>query len=212
VLLLSCIYNFSFLRGASFPEELVKTAQELGYSALALTDECSLAGAVRAHLAAREVALPLILGSEFRLGDGLQLVLLATDRDSYGNLSALISLARRQAPKGQYRLQRGELPPYAQGCLLIWLNAEQCDPDARQDTASWIQRHFAARGWIGVSRRLDGRDRQRLQTLRSLGQQFDLPLVACGGVHMHARSRRRLQDVLTAPHPAGQTVSTRIAR
>ncbi|MEN8803680.1 MAG: error-prone DNA polymerase [Thiogranum sp.] len=193
---LHCISNFSFLRGASHPEELVNHAHRLGYSALALTDECSLAGIVRAHLAAKKVGLPLILGSEFRLDHALHLVLLATSRASYGNLSALISLARRRAPKGEYRLQRDELLSYAQHCLLIWVNAEHCD--ARQDTASWIQDHFSKRAWIGVTRQLDGRDRQRLQSLQTLGQQFNLPLVACGGVTMHTRSRRQLRDILTA--------------
>ena len=193
---LHCISNFSFLRGASHPEELVNHAHELGYTALALTDECSLAGIVRAHLAARKVGLPLILGSEFRLDHALHLVLLATNRASYGNLSALISLARRRTPKGEYRLQRDELLPYTHDCLLIWVNAERCDTP--QDIASWIQNHFTKRAWIGVTRQLDGRDRKRLQTLQTLGQRFDLPLVACGGVTMHTRSRRQLRDILTA--------------
>ncbi len=193
---LHCISNFSFLRGASHPEELVNHAHELGYTALALTDECSLAGIVRAHLAARKVGLPLILGSEFRLDHALHLVLLATNRASYGNLSALISLARRRTPKGEYRLQRDELLPYTHDCLLIWVNAERCDTP--QDIASWIQNHFTKRAWIGVTRQLDGRDRQRLQSLQTLGQQFNLPLVACGGVTMHTRSRRQLRDILTA--------------
>jgi len=191
-----CISNFSFLRGASHPEELVNRAHELGYTALALTDECSLAGIVRAHLAARKAGLPLIVGSKFRLDRALHLVLLATNRASYGGLSALISLARRRAPKGEYRLQRDELLPYTHDCLLIWVNAEQCD--TTQDAATWIQNHFTKRAWIGVTRQLDGRDRQRLQTLKHLGQQFNLPLVACGGVTMHTRSRRQLRDILTA--------------
>ena len=193
---LYCISNFSFLRGASHPEELVNRAHELGYTALALTDECSLAGVVRAHLAAKNVGLALILGSEFRLDHMLHLVLLATNRRSYGDLSALISLARRRAPKGEYRLQRDELLPYTGDCLLIWVNAEQCS--VAQDTATWIQNHFTKRAWIGVTLQLDGRDRQRLKTLQQLGQQFNLPLVACGGVDMHARSRRELRDTLTA--------------
>ena len=88
---LHCISNFTFLRGASHPEELVLRAQELGYAALAITDECSLAGVVRAHVEAKQSKLPLIIGSEFRLDDGLRFVLLATDRASYGNLSALIT-------------------------------------------------------------------------------------------------------------------------
>ena len=109
---LHCCSNFSFLRGASHPEELVECAQALGYSALAITDEASLAGVVRAHKAAREHGLPLIIGAEFRLADerkpGLRLVLLAQNRAGYGNLSALITLARRRSAKGEYRLYRND--------------------------------------------------------------------------------------------------------
>src|SRR5574341_631630 len=101
---LHCVSNFSFLRGASHPEELVARAQELGYAALAITDECSLAGIVRAHVAAKEHQLKLIAGAEFRLADGPRLVLLATDRESYGDLAALITRGRRAAEKGSYRL------------------------------------------------------------------------------------------------------------
>ena len=97
---LHCLSNFSFLRGASHPEELVERAKSQGYAALALTDECSLAGAVRAHLAAKDAGLPLILGSELTLADGMKLVLLATDRASYGDLSQLITRGRRNAAKG----------------------------------------------------------------------------------------------------------------
>ena len=195
---LHCISNFSFLRGASHPEELVVQAAKLGYSALALTDECSLAGAVRAFLAARDAHLPLILGSELRLPDRLQLVLLATDRGGYGNLSELISTARRQALKGKYLLQADDVIRHADNCLLLWVNAERCGTTVAKDAASWIREHFAGRAWLGVSRRLDGRDRQRLQTLTALGMQSGLPLVACGGVQMHTRRRRWLKDTLTA--------------
>ena len=97
---LHCLSNFSFLRGASHPEELVARAAELGYTALAITDECSVAGVVRAHRAARERGLPLLVGSEFRLDDDLRCVLLATDRRGYGQLCRLITRARRAAPKG----------------------------------------------------------------------------------------------------------------
>lgn len=93
---LHCISSFTFLRGASHPEELVARAHELGYRALALTDECSLAGVVRAHVAAKDRGLPLILGSEIGLADGPRLVLLAADREGYGNLSQLITARRGQ--------------------------------------------------------------------------------------------------------------------
>jgi error-prone DNA polymerase len=98
---LHCLSNFSFLRGASHPEELIERAAGLGYAALAITDECSVAGAVRAHAAARERGFKLIVGSEFRLTDGLRCVLLATNRSGYAQLCRLITLARRAAPKGR---------------------------------------------------------------------------------------------------------------
>ena len=98
---LHCLSNFTFLRGASRPEELVERAAQLGYAALAITDECSLAGIVRAHIAAKNTSLKLIIGTEFRLADGLKLVLLATDRESYGDLSQLITAARRRSAERQ---------------------------------------------------------------------------------------------------------------
>src|SRR5688572_24452986 len=94
---LHCISNFTFLRGASHPAELVERAKALGYAALALTDECSLAGVVRAHAAAREAGLPLVVGSEFRLADGLRLVALAESRRGYGALARFITRGRRAA-------------------------------------------------------------------------------------------------------------------
>src|SRR5688572_6946974 len=131
---LHCVSNFSFLRGASHPEELVETAHALGYTALALTDECSLAGIVRAHIAAKEKGLALIVGTELQLAPDApdtsargaaevpaRLVLLARDRESYGNLSALITRGRRQAAKGSYRLRRSELAGCVDGCLAILL-------------------------------------------------------------------------------------------
>ncbi len=117
---LHCLSNFTFLRGASHPEELVKRAAGLGYSALAVTDECSLAGAVRAHVAAKEVGLPLVIGSEIRLSDGPKLVMLATDRESYGNLSELITRGRRRSKKGSCSLGRSDLDGTLPGCLALF--------------------------------------------------------------------------------------------
>src|SRR4026209_1142953 len=108
---LHCLTNFSCLRGASHPEELVERAVELGYAALSITDECSVAGVVRAHAAARPHAPPLIVRSGLRLEDGLHLVLLATSRGGYGQLCRLITRARRAATKGSYRLTRDDLAP-----------------------------------------------------------------------------------------------------
>jgi error-prone DNA polymerase len=116
---LHCLTNFSFLRGASHAEELAARARRLGYAALAVTDECSFAGAVRAHLAAKEVGLKLIIGTEITLTDGMKLVLLARNRAGYGNLSALVTLGRRRAEKGNYRLTRNDLDWGVPDCLCL---------------------------------------------------------------------------------------------
>src|SRR5215831_7066103 len=143
---LHCLSNFSFLRGASHPEELVERAASQGYSALALTDECSLAGVVRAHLAAKDAQLPLVLGSELTLVDGLKLVLLATDRQSYGDLSQLITRGRRIAVKGTYRLARDDVAGLGAACLALWIPALDLRAatvgDAPQADAGWIRDVF----------------------------------------------------------------------
>ena len=191
---LHCISNFTFLRGASHPEELVKRAAELGYSALAITDECSLAGVVRAHVAAKEHGLPLIIGAEVRLEDGPKLVLLATDREAYGNLSELITAGRRRSAKGRYALSLSDFNGGLSQCLALLIPGDV--PDIGH--ARWLAGCFPGRAWIAVELLCGPNDRARLANLRALGQAADLPLVAAGDVHMHVRSRRRLQDTLTA--------------
>src|SRR3954467_9097403 len=125
---LHCLSNFTFLRGASRPEELVERAAELGYAALAITDECSLAGVVRAHIAAKEYKLKLIIGAEFRLADGLKLVLLAPDREAYGDLSQLITTGRRRSAKGGYHLTWNDIEQGAGACLVLWVPEHRPDP------------------------------------------------------------------------------------
>src|SRR5688572_18255459 len=105
---LHCLTNFSFLRGASHARELVERAHELGYRALAITDECSMAGVVRAHQAAKELGLPLIIGAEFQLADGPKLALLAQDHAGYSAICELITRARRASAKGSYRIARAD--------------------------------------------------------------------------------------------------------
>ncbi len=192
---LHCITNFTFLRGASHPEELVARAAELGYAALAITDECSLSGIVRAHMEAKQHELTLIVGSEFRLEDGLRFVLLATDRISYGKLAALITLARGNAAKGAYQLNRTQLKAHRPtGCLALWLPG----PEPRERDGAWLATLFPQRTWIAVELLLTGTDQKYLHHLHSLGQECGLPLCASGEVHMHVRNRRALQDTLTA--------------
>src|SRR6267143_252921 len=191
---LHCLSNFTFLRGASHPEELVRRAAGLGYSALAVTDECSLAGAVRAHVAAKDVGLPLVIGSEIRLQDGPRLVLLATDREGYGNLSELITRGRRRTKKGSYSLCWDDLDGGLPGCLVLLV------PDGKRDVehARSIAERFAGRAWIAAELLQGPDDRARLAGLREQGKIYGLPLAAAGDVHMHVRSRRPLQDTLTA--------------
>ncbi len=206
---LHCLSNFSFLRGASHPEELVERAEQLGYAAIAITDECSVAGVVRAHTAARNRPIKLIIGTELRLVDGLRCVLLATNRRGYAQLCRLITRGRRAAQKGEYRLVRedfaragvcAQAPAVDAGaqivddCLCLWLPGSRPDPAE----ARWLAEVFPGRSWIAVELLTTGRDRRRLESLQSLGRELGLPLVAAGDVHMHARSRRALQDVLTA--------------
>ncbi len=192
---LHALSNFTFLRGASHPEELVERAAGLGYHALALTDECSLAGVVRAHMEAKQCGLQLIIGSEFRLQDGIRLVLLATDRHSYGHLAKLITHGRRHATKGSYQLTRTDLESLPlDGCLALWLPGKAINPDE----PAWLATCFPQRSWIAVELLLAGDDQQRLEQLQQLGSSLRLPLCATGGVLMHRRSRRALQDTLTA--------------
>jgi len=191
---LHCLSNFTFLRGASHPEELVERAHKLGYRALAITDECSVAGAVRAHEAAKEFHIQLIVGSEIRLEDGLKLVLLATNREGYGNLCALISRGRARAGKGSYRLIRDDLDEGLPGCLALLVPEKKPDPDQ----ARFVAKRFLRRAWIAAGLFCGPNDKSRLAWLQELGKSSNLPLVATGDVHMHVRSRRPLQDVLTA--------------
>jgi DNA-directed DNA polymerase III PolC len=195
---LHTLSNFSFLRGASQPEELVAQAKFLNYRGLALTDECSLAGVVRAHIAAKEHGLPLIIGTELNCSDGLKLVSLATDRASYGAMSRLISKARRASPKGTYALSRIDLEDALNGCLIIWLPRTGKTASPSEEEGRWLRERFAGRLWIGVELLTGGFDTRRLQLLQTLSSSLELPCVAAGDVHMHRRNRRALQDVLTA--------------
>ncbi len=203
---LHCVSNFSFQRGASHPEELMARAEALGYQALALTDECSVAGVVRAHEAAQGRSCRLIVGTEVRLTEGDTLVLLAQNRRGYAELCRLITRGRRAAVKGAYRLCRDDLGEGLANCLALWIPERGFATAPERSTGlkdagtpvRWLADRFPGRSWIGVELLAGGRDRQQLQTLRSLSRSVGVDLVACGDVHMHVAGRRPLQDVLTA--------------
>ena len=192
---LHALSNFTFLRGASHPEELVETAAALGYEALAITDECTMSGVVRAHTAAKEHGLQLIVGSELRLRSGRKLVALAQDRHGYAALCELITRARRAAEKGAYELTRHAFEDGLPGCLVLWVPDDSCMLDVEDH---WIRETFRDRLWIAVELLADGRQRDKLARLVAEGRRLKLPLVACGDVHMHTRARRIVQDTLTA--------------
>ncbi|HEY2808389.1 MAG TPA: error-prone DNA polymerase [Steroidobacteraceae bacterium] len=192
---LHCLSNFTFLRGASHPHELVHQAVALGYRALALTDECSVAGVVRAHMAAREQPLKLLIGAEFRLTCGLKFAALAINRQGYAQLCRLITRARRAAVKGEYRLSRADLGDAALSeCFILWLPGRV----VQAEEAQWLVARFGQRLRLAAELLREGGDAARLRELTRLGAQHRVALVACGDVHMHVRARRPLQDALTA--------------
>ena len=192
---LHCLSNYSFLRGASHPEELVERAAACGYSALAITDECSLAGVVKAHVAAKRCAIKLIIGSEFNLVEGIRLIALAPTREAYAELSGLISRSRRRSPKGEYTTRLRDVIFHLKRCFIIWLPG---DSEHELGTGQQLARLCSGRIWIGSSYLLGNDEVRRFRKRWYLAQKLKLPLVACGDVRMHCASRKRLHDVLTA--------------
>ena len=212
---LHCRSNFSFLVGASHPEELVARAHELGYTALAITDECSLAGVVRAHGEAKRLKLHLIVGAEMRLAPsadggtpGPRLVVLAQSRRGYGNLAQWITVARRRADKGRYLAQasdvEGRVPhaPYLAGlpdCRVLMVVDAALPFETQFAHAMWLKTWFGLeRGALAVELLHRARDAERIEIAERLAALTGLSLVAAGDVLMHVRARKPLQDALTA--------------
>ncbi len=198
---LHCLSNFSFLRAASHPEELVQRARQLGYSAIAIVDECSVAGVVRAHVAAKEVGMHLLIGAEFVLADTPSLervVLFATDRESYGDLCELITLARSRTEKGSYRLDLRDLIEQKSRVLCVALVSQNAHRKDALNTLEKLRETFPESCWLGVSLRYEEDDQETLQTTQSIADSTKLRMVAMERVVMHARARKMLLDVLTA--------------
>ena len=196
---LHCVSNFSFLRGASSPVELVDTAAGLGYTALAITDECSMAGIVRAYGRAREIDFKLIIGSEFALDDGFRLVALARDAVAYSRLCRLITQARRAADKGEYNITR-ELIDNAgldTCCLLLVPPYYPDTPTAHVDQwLSWFKQ-LGPHTFLALELHYGAYDQKHSHWVIDTAARFNLAVVAAGDVHMHRRQRRALQDVVT---------------
>jgi error-prone DNA polymerase len=192
---LCCRTNFSFLQSASHPEALVRQAHALGYRSLAITDECSLAGVVKAYTAARSMQLPLIIGSLFKTSAGLTLIVLATSRRGYAQLSDLITRCRRQAPKGEYRFSIDWLAPLQNDCLIIW---RPCFDATLTPEAQRLILSHNKNLWTGLTLHEDDQDLHRCQSAIALQQLTQLPLVACGDILQHEATCQPLLDTLTA--------------
>ena len=198
---LRCVSNFSFLMGASQPEELVERAEQLGYRALAITDECSMAGMVRAHVAATQRKVKLLVGSQFLVQHEapFSLIVLACKLNGYGNLCEFITKLRRSSEKGTYHLALDQIDSAELAdCVVIAAPLRKATPEQLLGIARWLLRHFTGRCWLGVEllRQLD--DEVWLHKLRETSELTAIPLVATGDVYMHVRSRKALQDVMTA--------------
>jgi error-prone DNA polymerase len=200
---LHCLSSFSFQRGASQPEELVQRARALGYQALAITDECSVAGVVRAYEEARQQGVPLLLGSEFRVelpgGGGFTLVALVHNLQGWGNLCSFITHARMAAVKGQYRVTWADVQQQPlTDCELLLTGLDVLTMESAYAVCSGVRARYGPNVWLAATRRLCSDDALRGYRLQRLAQLTGLPLVATGQVHMHVRSRKPLHDVLTA--------------
>lgn len=193
---LFCQSNFSFLTGASHAEELVLQAAFYRYQAIAITDECSVAGVVKAHATIEQHKLDIkqIVGSMFWLNEECQVVLLCPCRKAYAELCRIITNARRRSEKGRYQLSEWDLMSIRH-CFVLWLPTHQ---ESDHYWGRWLQQHHSGRLWVAIQRHLGGDDDAYTTHCELLANEFQLPITACGGVLMHAVERLPLQHVLTA--------------
>ena len=197
---LHCLSNFSFLRGASHAEELVEQASRLGYTAIAITDECSVSGVVRAHVAAKACGIKLIIGAEFEVHDAPaidRLILLAKNRHGYGDLCELITLARSRTVKGQYCLQVKDLRTAAFTDCIAIIVPHVLHPDIEKSIAA-IAACFRSVCWLGAQISYGADDEGKLELLEHFSDIFNLPITACDQVLFAIRENKPLHDVLTA--------------
>jgi error-prone DNA polymerase len=189
--------NFSFLEAASHPEELVRRAAELGYRAIAITDRNSVAGVVRAHMAAKDTGIKLLVGAEIVLDDAATVVLLPTDRAAYGRLCRLITEGRRRAEKGECLLSFENIADHADGLLACVIPEAEVTSRFRRDLGDY-HNLFGDRCYLAASLHYGPDDRHRLAELSDVACRARVPLVATGAVRYHVPERQALQDVLTA--------------
>ena len=201
---LVCRSNFCFLKAASHPEDLVARAHALGYKALAITDEATVSGSVRAHLAAKSLGLTLIHGSQFELTDlPGRLTLLVKNREGWRELCRLISLSRQSSEKGQYCLRREQLKSLSlANTLALWspqlFRSQALNNEGLLSAGQWLKSLWGAQLALGYVRHLKADDKHWLYQLEDLAGLLRLPLVAVGDVLMHRRKDKPLADMLTA--------------
>ena len=200
---LHALSAFSFQRSVASPQALVAQAHALGYQAIAITDEVSLAGVVRAHEATREHGIDLVIGSECpwqstELPGPIRLVLLVASHTGYGHLCELISRARGRAPKGQYQLLADDFDLDLSGLLAIWKPDLALDTTTLDATARWLKHRWGDSLWLGATRTLQSHDSTWFDALASLSRTHALPVVACGDVRMVKRTDQPLLDVAWA--------------
>ena len=192
--------NFSFLRGASHPGELVTTAAALGHQAIAITDRNSVAGLVRAHQAAKSAGIRLVIGVRLDLADGTSLLAYPQDRAAYGRLTRLLTLGKRRAPKGECRLDYADVVAHGAGQIIVVLPLEEGDTAefaTHLSLAKQVAADFPGRAYLAAHHLYRGDDMRRLARLAAIAGKTGLPLVAANDVLYHVPERRPLQDVLT---------------
>ena len=194
--------NFSFLRGASHPDELVEHAATMGYKEIAITDRNSFAGIIRAHAAAKKTGIRVIVGCRLDLQDGLSLLAYPTNKGAYSQLSNLLTTGNLRAEKGECHLYKEDVYQYAKDVKFIVLPPTELNESFQFDSslANALKEYkeaFKNNFYIAASRRYHGDDSKYLFRLEQLSEQFHIPLVATNDVHYHEPGRRQLQDVLT---------------
>jgi error-prone DNA polymerase len=188
--------NYSFLRGAAHPDELVATAGALGHAAIGIADRNTLAGVVRAHVAARRTGLRLLVGARLVPEDGPEVLCYPTDRAAYGRLSRLLTLGKRRASKGDCRFAFEELIAHGAGQVLIAVPPEVPD-EAFAARLAQLAARFPGDCFLAGRSLARGDDARRLAALAALGEAAGAPLVATNDARMHVPARKALLDVVT---------------
>jgi error-prone DNA polymerase len=194
--------NFTFLRGASHPEELVEQAAMYGYDAIAITDRNTFAGIVRAHVAAKKSAIRIIVGCRLDLLEGPSLLAYPTDKKAYSQLSNLLTLGNHRAEKGECELYKADVYKHAKGVKFVVIPPDKLNEAFEFEPAFYnalqeYQNAFSNDLYIAATRRYLGDDSKYLYRLMQLSKKLNVPLIATNDVHYHTSSRRQLQDVMT---------------